>query len=271
MKAKSNIIIHIILLFFVIITLFPLYIMIVTSTKSELGFITNFWGIQWPIEYSNYARAWEGIYKYVFNSIKVTTLTVLGVLVISVLAGYSFSKLKFKFKEILFFGILIFNMIPGSLLLIPNFINLYKLGLNNSHIGLVLSTLGGASIIPIMLSRSYFDTIPDSIFESAYIEGAKELQILRHIVVPLSTPIIGTISLLIFFGTFNSFMWPYIVLSSDELKTIPIGLSKLIGQYGMNFGFQMAAYTLVSVPLMVLISLTMKVYVKGISAGAVKS
>lgn len=253
-----------------IITLFPFYLMIVTSTKDQIGFIQNFWGVQVPICVDNFIKAWDVIKVYALNSIKVTLFTVVGVLLVSVLAGYAFAKLKFKGRNFLFYLLMMFQMIPVTLILIPMLINVNTLGMNDTHAGVILPQIATGCIMPIMLARGYFYSIPDAIFEAARIDGAGELKIISTIVIPVSKPVLGSICLFTFFSSFNSFMWPYIVLSSDELRTIPIGLNRLVGQYGTNFGFQMAAYAIVSIPLMLLILSTLRIYVEGMNLGAVK-
>ncbi|MBP3361070.1 MAG: carbohydrate ABC transporter permease [Clostridia bacterium] len=269
-KSKSQIFIVFYLAVMAFITLFPFYLMVVTSTKDQIGFIQNFWGVQLPVYFENYISAWEVIRVYALNSVKVTLFTVIGVLLVSVLAGYAFAKLKFKGRNLLFYLLMMFQMIPVTLILIPMLINVNALGMNDTHAGVILPQVATGCIMPIMLTRGYFYSIPDSIFEAARIDGAGELKIINSIVLPVSKPVLGSVCLFTFFSSFNSFMWPYIVLSSDELRTIPIGLNRLIGQYGTNFGFQMAAYAIVSIPLMLLILSTLRIYVEGMNLGAVK-
>jgi multiple sugar transport system permease protein/raffinose/stachyose/melibiose transport system permease protein len=269
-KNRGSLVATIILAFFAILTIAPFYIMIATSTKDQMGFITNFWGVQFPINYINYIKTWTLINGYIFNSIKVTVLTVIGIILVSIPAGFAFAKMNFPGKEKTFTLIMAFKMIPATLLLIPMFINIIALKLNDTHMGVMLPNIAMGSIVSVILVRGFFEALPDSIFESARLDGANEIKIMSSIVVPMSKPIIGTVALFNFFGVFNQFMWPYIVLSSNELKTIPIGLNSLLGQYGVDFGLQMAAYTIVSIPLVILIASTMKVYVSGITTGAVK-
>lgn len=259
------------LLVFAVLTLFPFYIMFVTSLKSQIEFATNFWGFAANPVWGNYAKAWAAVSKYIFNSFYITIITTLGVVIVAVLAGFAFAKLRFRFQEAIYGVLLAFNMIPAALLLVPMFMNVLKMGLNDTRWGVILPSIAMSAIMPVILSRGFFESIPDSLFEAARIDGAGELQVVWRIVVPLSKPIIGTVSLFTFFGVFNNFMWPYVVLSSDALKTIPIGLNKLTGQFGVDFGLQMAAYSLVSIPLVVLIASTMKIYLRGITAGAVKA
>lgn len=251
-------------------TIAPLYIMIATSLKDANTLVTNFWGIPATPCYENYIAAWDAIKHYIFNSFFVTICVCFGVLIVSILAGYAFAKLTLPKKELLFSIVLAFQIIPLGLILIPMFINVLKLGLNDTHLGVILPGITSGSIVATLLARTFFEEIPDSIFEASRIDGATELGIVLRIVIPISKPVIGTILLVNFFSSFNSFMLPYIILSSDNLRTIPIGLAYLSGQYGVNFGLQMAAYSLISIPLIILICSTMKVYVSGISVGAVK-
>ncbi len=273
MKKKSygGIISIILLVIAAAITMFPFYIMIATATKTNYEFAVNFWGIKIPPEWGNFKTAWDTIYMYIFNSFKTTFFIVAGVVALSVFAGYAFAKMKFRGKEFFYFSLLLFKMVPAALLTIPQFINVYNMGLHNTHAGVILPTIAGSCIMPIILSRGFFESIPDSIFESARIDGATELSVIRHILLPVSRPIISTNALFTFFGAFNAYTWPLIVLSDDKLKTITIGINRLAGQYGVNYGVQMATYCLICIPLMILISLTMKAYVGGITGGAIKA
>ena len=197
-------------------------------------------------------------------------MSVGGIVVISTLAGYAFAKLPMKGRQPLYMIVMSFRMVPVGLLIIPMFMNVLSLNLDNSHWGVILVNMATGSTMAVMLTKSFFEQLPDSIFESAKIDGAGELAVMTKILLPLSKPIIGTVAVFNFFTYFNQFMWPYIVLSDKSLKTIPIGLNALAGEFGINFGLQTAGYTLVAVPLVILFLATSKIYVGGITSGAVK-
>ena len=269
-KGISYWMICIFLILALVITLLPIYLMLATSTKSTFQFATNFWGVAIPPKWDNYKIAWDAIGKYMANTIWVAILQVIGTLVISVLAGYAFAKMKFKGRTALFMLIMAFRMIPGTLTLIPNFLNTYKLGLYNTHMGVVLPVLAGLSFMPLLMTKSFFEGIPDDIFEAFRIDGANEFNIITKLVLPLSKPIVATSALFTFFGTFGQYVWPLLILADDKKKMIATGLMSFSGAYGTDYGVQMAAYSIVSVLLMVIVSLTMKTYVEGITAGAVK-
>lgn len=272
MKKKniSHTIICICLFLSLAITLLPIYLMLATSTKSTFQFATNFWGVAIPPKWDNYVIAWNAIGKYMFNTIKVAAMQCIGTMLISVLAGYAFAKMKFKGRNALFMFILAFRMIPGTLTLIPNFLNVYKLGLYNTHWGVVIPGLAGAAGMPLLMTKAFFEGLPDDIFEAIRIDGANEAQVMTKLVLPLSKPIVLTNALFIFFGAFSSYVWPNLILADDKLKVIATGLYSFSGAYGTDYGVQMAAYSIVSVFLMILVALTMRTYIEGITAGAVK-
>lgn len=270
-KVKiSSVCINVIIVLLILITLFPIYLMIATSTKTETQMYANFWGIQFPVTWSNYTDAFNIVKSYIKNSIIVTFFILLYIVILSVLGGYAFARLRFRGKKLLFWILMSLQMIPASLMLVPKYLLICNYGMADSYIGVILPYAAASVIFPLILSRSFFMGMPNAVFEAARIDGAGELSIIKNIVIPLSKPIIGSVTLMTFFGAFNDYMWPMLVLSSDSLKTIPVGLKQLVGAYGTNYGFQMAAYSIVTVPLLILITCTMRVYVKGITLGAVK-
>lgn len=258
------------LFFALIITLIPVYLMFATSTKSTFQFASNFWGIAIPPKFENYSIAWNEIKGYMFNTIWVAILQIIGVLVISVLSGYAFAKMNFKGKNALFMLILAFRMIPGTLTMIPNFLNAYKLGLYNTYMGVVLPVLAGLSFMPMLMAKSFFENIPEDVFEAFRIDGANEFHIITKLVLPLSKPIVSTCALFTFFGAFAQYVWPLLILADDKKKMVTVGLMSFTGAYGTDYGVQMAAYSIVSLFLMVIVAMTMKTYVEGMTAGAVK-
>lgn len=253
---------------FVCITFLPFYLMIATSTKTQFEFATNFWGISFPPATDNYVRAWEAIDTYIINTLFITVCVDLGTVLTSVLAGYAFARMEFKGKETLYFIMILVQMIPSSLLMISMFINIYQMGLYNTYLAVILPSI--VSIMFVMLSRSFFEGLPKELFESIRIDGGKEFTIIRHIIIPLSKPLLVSMLIVTTVGAVNNYMWPLLVLADDNKKTIAIGLTKLSGQFGTDYGVQMAAYSIVSVPLMILIAFNMRFFVDGITLGAVK-
>jgi ABC-type glycerol-3-phosphate transport system permease component len=159
-------------------------------------------------------------------------------------------------------------MIPGQLTMAPLFELLHRLGLVDSYAGLIIP--GSVSVFGIFLFRQSILTIPDELLHAARIDGCSEFQIYRDIIMPVSRPMIGAFCLISFMGTWNSFLWPQIILHNRNLSTLPIALSQMIGVYNQEYGMLMAG-TLISVlPVVILFLVLQKEFVAGLTAGAVK-
>ena len=146
-SGKSTHILEIILLIFVILTIAPIYIMIVTSLKDQNQIVTNFWGFATAPHWENFAKAWSVISKYVVNSFIITPAICIGVVAVSVFAGYAFAKLELPAKEVLFTVVMMFQMIPIGLLLIPMYLNVLSMHLNDTYWGVILPGISAGSIV----------------------------------------------------------------------------------------------------------------------------
>lgn len=267
---KHNLFNHLALIGFVVLTFFPFIFMLLTSTKSVPQFYQNFWKISFPLHFENYAEAWGGISRYVFNSILVSSLSLLGVLTLGSTTAYIFARFDFFGKTVLFFAILALLMVPGILTLIPAFMVVKQLGLLNSYWVLILPYISGGQVFAIFLLRSFFESIPRDIFDAATVDGCPEYKIIWHLVLPLSRPIIGTVAIVNLLGTWNDFIWPYVTLQSPEKFVVPVGMLSYAGQFGAKYGTMFAGYTIAALPLLILFMLTTRTFIKGLSSGAVK-
>ena len=202
------------------------------------------------------------------NSIFLASTTVIVQLFFSSLAGFALAKYEFKGKKLLTILMLATLMIPGQLTMAPLFELLHRLGLVDSYLGLIIP--GAVSVFGIFLFRQSIMAIPDELLQAARIDGCSEFQIYRDIVMPVSRPMIGAFCLISFMGTWNSFLWPQIILHNRNLFTLPIALSQMIGVYNQEYGMLMAG-TLISVlPVVILFLILQKEFVAGLTAGAVK-
>lgn len=258
------------LVLFAVLTLVPFYLMLTISGKSMTQFYENIWAFSLPFHVENFKVAWDTVGIYLFNSVKIAALTSLGTMIISALAGYSFAKFQFPFKNILFIAVIMLTMVPMVLMIVPYFINLRDLGLYNSHWGIILPQIAGGSIMGTFLSKVFFESLSDSILESARIEGAGELRIFGSIILPLSKSILVTIIIMNALSSWNNYLLPLIILKTKTLRTITIGIAFFSGQFSTEFGPMMAAYVIVSVPIIILFMFTMKYYIQGITQGSVK-
>jgi ABC-type glycerol-3-phosphate transport system permease component len=269
---RNNILSHFILLFLLLLTLYPLFFMVVTSFKTTEQFYKSFWGFAFPFRFENYAVAWEAMSPYILNSLWVTSASVVLTLIVSLLAAYVFARFAFPFKNLLFYGLIVLLMVPPLLTLVPLFLEIKQLHLLNSHWGLILPYAAANQILGVFILRGYFESIPKEIFESARMDGASELTILRKIAAPMALPVIGTVAIIVSITVWNDFILPLVVLSDQSLWTIPIGLINFENEFVTveSWGPMFAGYVIASIPLLALFLFTMKYFIRGLTSGAVK-
>lgn len=266
----QNFLIHLAIGVLVVLTFYPFLFMVITSLKSIPQFLHNFWGLAYPLHLENYQSAYNVISRYVFNSILVSLSTAAGVVTLGCLTSYVFARFVFPGKKLLFFLILSVMMVPGVLTLVPTFMVVKDLGLINSRWALILPYITGGQILAIFLLRSFFETIPGELFDSATVDGAHHLHIIQNIIIPLSKPILGVVIIMDILGTWNNFIWPLVTLNDSRYFVLPIGLFSFAGQFGTRYGEMFAGYVIASLPLIVLFAFTTRTFLKGITSGAVK-
>jgi multiple sugar transport system permease protein len=189
-------------------------------------------------------------------------------LALNALAGYAFAKLRFPGRDRLFRGLLAALVIPGQVGMLPLFLMLKEMGLVNSYLGVLVPGL--ASIFGIFLVRQYALSIPDTVLDAARVDGASELRLWWSIVLPLCRPILVTLAVFTFMGAWNDFLWPLIVLTDEELHTLPVALANLLGEHAQDVELMMAGSVLTVLPVVALFALFQRHYLEGIGAGSVR-
>ncbi len=254
------------------IELLPFYMMMQISFKDNASFLANPWLPAPPSEWhwENWAFAFNLIMPYVANTVFVAvTGTVVG-LIFSILGAYFFARYKMPFSGFLWSAFLLLMLMPSVANIVPLFALLQSLNLLNTLWALVILGITGVQVFNIYVLRNFIEDIPNDLFEAAEMDGASHLHQIINVVIPMSGPIIGTLAILAFLGKWNDFLMPLIVLRDKELFTIGVGLIYLDGEYVKQWGKIMAAFFLSSLPLIILFLFTMKLFVRGLSAGAVK-
>jgi multiple sugar transport system permease protein len=204
------------------------------------------------------------------NSMIVTTLTTLGILLTSSLAGYWFAKFQFPGRDLLFLIVLATMMIPFFVVLIPIFYMISKFGWVNSYPGLIVPNI--ATAFGIFLMRQYMLSLPDEVLDAARVDGASEFEIYWRIVLPLSTPVLGALGILAFVYQWNNFLWPLVVARSDSMWTVPVGLNSLrvYASSAQVINMQMAGATLGIIPLVIVFLALQRYFVRGIALTGMK-
>jgi len=209
-----------------------------------------------------------GIGRYLANSVLVSTLATILALLFVVPAGYAFAKLRFTGREAVFQALVAAMVVPGQIGMLPLFLELKAMGLVNSYAGALVPWLAG--IFGIFLVRQFCLSIPTELLEAARIDGASEGLILRRIVLPALKPVLITLALFIFLGSWNDFMWPLIVLADQDLYTLPVALAALSREHVQDNELMMAGSVVTVVPVLILFLALQRHYLSGLLAGSVK-
>ncbi len=208
------------------------------------------------------------IWRYVGNSALLALSVSAIALVLNSMAGYAFAKLRFAGRDGLFRLLQGALVIPGQIAMLPLFLMLKGFGLINTYAGVIAP--GMASIFGIFLIRQYALAIPDALLDAARIDGAGEFRIYRSIVLPLCRPILVTLGLFTFMGTWNDFLWPLVILSDAERYTLPVALANLLGEHVQDTELMMAGSVLTVLPVLLVFIVFQRHYIAGVLAGGLK-
>ncbi len=200
--------------------------------------------------------------RALFNSLFVATTVTLSNMLFCSLAGYAFAKLRFPGRDAIFLALLFSMMIPWQVNLIPGFVIVRELGWLNTYWALIIPKL--ALPFGIFLCRQYILSIPDSLIEAARIDGCSELNIYSKVILPLLTPALATLAIFTFLAQWNDFVWPLIVIQSGGMRTVPLIIQVLNGQFGGNFAIIMAGALVVTVPMIIVFLVFQRQFIKGV-------
>jgi multiple sugar transport system permease protein len=203
----------------------------------------------------------QGMGLFLANSVLVSTLATGLALLFTLPAGYAFAKLRYPGRGATVRVLLALLLIPGQIGMLPLFLELKALGLVNSYAGV---------LVPWLAVRQYALSIPDELLEAARIDGASEWAIFRHVVLPILRPAIATLALFVFLGSWNDFMWPLIVLSDQDLYTLPVALASLGRERAQDIELMMAGSVVTTVPVLILFLVLQRQFIGGLLAGSVK-
>jgi ABC-type glycerol-3-phosphate transport system permease component len=249
------------------------FVWTISSSFKTMGEIFNYPPVLIPskLNLQNYSNLFTKVPfdRWYFNSLFLGVVSTALSVFFSSLAGYGFAKYTFRFQSALFSVLIASLIIPFQVVLIPLFVLMVKIQWIDSYLALIIP--GMAPAFGIFLMRQYMVTIPSELLDAARIDGAGEFGIYWRIVLPLARPALGALTILQFMGSWNSFLWPLVVLRSKEKYTLPIGLANLLGLYQREYGMVMAGSFLVALPIIVLFFMMQKQFIAGLTLGSVKS
>ncbi len=271
MKTAGRILLYLVAAGIAVVTLAPLVWMVAASlmpTGQANVFPPRFIPHPFTLEHyagvltrMNLARA---LFNSAFLALSVTLLSTM----VNSMAGYAFAKYRFRGRDPLFKLLISSMIIPAQVTMLPLFLMLNKLGAVNSYLGVIIPGL--ASIFGIFLIRQFALSIPDSTIEAARMDGAGDFRIYWSLVLPLCRPILITLAIFTFMGTWNDFLWPLIVMTDDSMYTLPVALANLSLEHVQDTELMMAGSVITIAPVLVIFAAAQKYYISGIMAGSTK-
>jgi multiple sugar transport system permease protein len=267
-----QIIIFLIAFVLLFLTFIPVFTMIFLSLKSTVQIYGDFFALPNPIEWRNYNKAVGMLIPNMINTLLVVSAGTALTLMLCIMSGYVFARLTFPLKDFLYIAIIALMMVPGVLLLTPQYSLVQKYGMYNTWWALILPWASGGQIFGILLCRTSISQLPGEMFESARIDGCSELKALVRIALPLSKPILSTIAVMNMVAFYNDFIWPLLVIENNSKQVINVVIRVFQSMTGtVDIGSMVAGFVFATIPLLVLFVFTSRLYIEGITSGAIKA
>ena len=265
----SRIFVMVVIAVLAVMMLVPLFWLFCAAFKDKDIFSVAFWSPNASfINFKKLMRLDPPFYRYLINSFFLASATTMVQLFFSALGGFALAKYKFKGQTIIMIVMLTTMMIPGQVLLAPLFEMISKLGLTDTYLGIIIP--GSVSVFGIFLFRQSITQIPDELMQVARIDGCSEFRIFWEIILPLSRPMIGAFCLIAYMGSWNSFIWPQIILHNEQRFPLTVALAQMKGIYFNEYGMMMAGTLISIIPVVILFFMLQKEFVSGLTSGAVK-
>ncbi len=263
-----------VLLLWALVILLPMVWIFLGSFKTNTDLYNNPWGIPSVFHFENFASAWgeAKIGHYFFNSIIVTLISVSVGVFVSVLAAYIVCRFPYRLVRICFYIMTLSMMLPLVLTLVPKFLILQKIGLINTHTGLILIYIAGGIPFGVFTMEAYFRSLPVDFEESAYLDGASPFRTFLSVILPVTTAGTVVITIFLFLRSWNEVYHAMILLLDESKYTIPLGMIRLIEvqQYSVEWGPILAGVTIAVIPIILFYLLTQKKLVAGLTEGGLK-
>lgn len=256
-----------------LISEYPLVWVVLQSLKTETEFLESIWTLPSSLNFDNYAIAWNkaGMSRYFMNSVVVTVATTVVNLVLVTSAGYAFAKLKFKGKEFFYYMIIFNLLIPTAIILLPMFTLINKIHLVNTLPALIFPYFQGFAPMGLIICRNYFADLPDELMEAGKLDGCGNMGVFLKIMLPLSRPIVATMTILSAMQVWNEYLWALTSITDENKYTLSVGIA-IFNKKTETVGYT-PVFAALSISALVIVAVYLcmqKQFVKSIAAGAVK-
>jgi raffinose/stachyose/melibiose transport system permease protein len=255
-----------------LVMLYPLIVMVISAFKTNAEIFTSPFGLPHNPSFSNLQKVWDetNFIRYMLNSLGVTAVSIALILIFGTMAAYAIARYEFKMGSIMLMFFISGMTVPLKLAIIPLFLQLNALNLVDSYSGLILVYVAMGLPSAVFIMTGFLRTLPRELEESARIDGASEWLIMIRIMLPLARPAMVIVAIQNAVPIWNDFFFPLILITSDNLKTLPQGLTVFIGEFTTNWGVMFTGLTLAALPITLLYIVLSKQFIAGITQGAVK-
>lgn len=257
---------------FMLVAIYPIVLMIVSSFKTNMEILSNPFSFPLALHLESYQKLWEAVPfgDFLMNSVIVSAASVVLVALLSAMAAFYLARFSYKWTGLLYFFFVVGLMIPIKLGIVPLFMLMKNLGLINSLWSLILIYTASGIPISVFILTGFFRTLPVELEEAARIDGCSHFQVLWKVLLPLIRPALGTVVIIHFISAWNDFFFPLIFIQEDALKTIPVGMMVLFGEYETDWSLLFAGLTLSALPMIAVFLMASRQFMEGLTAGAVK-
>ena len=273
-SKASNAVRYLLLSCFAVVILYPFVLMVFGSLKSQTAFLANPVSLPTTFDLSNYQFAWNEAHipKFAFNSLIVATGTVFLTLVSGSMAAFALSRIRFRGRIWIYSAFVALLTIPVQIYIIPLYVLVVRAHLSNSLFGLILPYTAGSLPLAVFLLKTYFDQLPSELMDAARLDGCDNRMILWKVVLPLSRPVLSTVTIFTFVQSWNEFFLALVFIHNPDLQTLPLGLQAFfVNQYETQFPQLFATLALSIAPVVMVYLFLQKQFIAGLIAGAVKA
>jgi ABC-type glycerol-3-phosphate transport system permease component len=264
---------YVVLIGYAILALYPIIWMFLTSLKTNPEVHTNLFGLPQEWKWENYVHVLTttNVPRYILNSAWISAVTVLGILVFALPAGFAFGQLKFKGNNIFFLLLLAGIMIPGQTTILPLFLQMKRFNLLDTPWAMIIPYIAAGLPFAVFLMRGFFRSLPMELFDAATVDGASPYQVFWHVMMPLTRPAISTLVVFYFMWTWNEFLWALLVMTRDTFKTITVGIyTSYQNQYMFDWPLMTTGLVIVTAPIILIYLVFQRQFMAGLTAGALK-
>ena len=269
---SPHVVFNLFLFSLLVLAFYPLIWMGFTSLRTNPELYTSPWGLPTKLNLENYVKVWETspIPTYFLNSLIVSSISVFLIVLLSSMAAYAFSRLKFPGRDVLFYAFLAFYFIPPHIALIPLFFVLKALHLQNTYFVLIGPYVAFALPFSTLLIRGFMVSIPGELIDAALIDGCSKFGIFHRIMLPLSKPVLAVVTVFQFVSTWNEYLFALVFIHKRNLKTLPVGLMDFVGEFHTDWVAMAAGLMIATIPIIIVYVLFQRQIMQGMTAGALK-